>query len=143
MMTFNLQTREMRKRLEVRDKPYFVRITDSLHLGYRKSKSISRWLVRKRIKRGYRVQILKDLVPDDRLKANGASVLSYQQAIVRAMNLHPAGDADSPQQCGFCGKLQSEVNTLIAGPNTCICAECVALCAEIVAEHEARSPKSL
>ena len=38
MMPFNLKTREMRKRLEVREKPYYVRVTSSTHLGYRKSK---------------------------------------------------------------------------------------------------------
>lgn len=38
--------------------------------------------------------------------------------------------------CSFCGKPQSTVNKLIAGPNIMICAECVARCAEIVREGD-------
>jgi ClpX C4-type zinc finger len=35
-------------------------------------------------------------------------------------------------RCSFCGKKQSDVR-LIAGPGVFICAECVALCNEILA----------
>ena len=38
--------------------------------------------------------------------------------------------------CGFCGKSQYEVTTLIAGPNTFICDACVALCDDIVEDKE-------
>jgi ClpX C4-type zinc finger/Glyoxalase superfamily protein len=38
--------------------------------------------------------------------------------------------------CGFCGKSQYEVKTLIAGPNTFICDACVALCDDIVEDKE-------
>ena len=34
--------------------------------------------------------------------------------------------------CSFCGKSQYEVQQLIAGPGSFICAECVDLCSEIV-----------
>jgi ATP-dependent Clp protease ATP-binding subunit ClpX len=37
-------------------------------------------------------------------------------------------------RCSFCGKSQSEVDRLIAGPNAYICDECVALCADIIDE---------
>ncbi|HSQ97777.1 MAG TPA: ATP-dependent Clp protease ATP-binding subunit ClpX [Rickettsiales bacterium] len=37
--------------------------------------------------------------------------------------------------CSFCGKPQSEVKKLIAGPGVCICEECVALCYDVV-KHE-------
>jgi len=36
-------------------------------------------------------------------------------------------------QCSFCGKDQSQVLLLIAGPNVEICDECVALCINILA----------
>ena len=42
--------------------------------------------------------------------------------------------------CSFCGKRQSEVRHLIAGPNgVFICDECVALCNEIL-ETERNAP---
>jgi hypothetical protein len=142
MMTFDLKTREMRKRLTIRDKPYYVRITAALHLGYRKSKSINRWLIRTRTASGYRTQVIRDVVPDDRLKANGASILSYQQAIIWAMNMHPDENVQNIECCGFCGKSQPEIKTLIAGPNTHICDECVVLCGQIISEHAERAVES-
>lgn len=36
--------------------------------------------------------------------------------------------------CSFCGKNQSQVQKLIAGPNAYICNECIELCNEIIAE---------
>jgi ATP-dependent protease Clp ATPase subunit len=36
-------------------------------------------------------------------------------------------------RCSFCGKSQTEVKTLIAGPGVFICDECVQLCQSIVA----------
>lgn len=38
--------------------------------------------------------------------------------------------------CSFCGKNKSEVNTLIAGPSTYICNECIDLCYDII--HESK-----
>ena len=38
------------------------------------------------------------------------------------------------RRCSFCGKSQSEVRRLIAGPNVCICNECVDLCRTIMGE---------
>jgi ATP-dependent Clp protease ATP-binding subunit ClpX len=38
-------------------------------------------------------------------------------------------------QCSFCGKTQSEVKKLIAGPTVYICDECVELCDEILSEE--------
>ncbi len=37
-------------------------------------------------------------------------------------------------KCSFCGKSQSEVNRIIAGPGVFICNECVDLCQEIIDE---------
>jgi hypothetical protein len=143
MEPFNLQTREMRKSLEIREKPYYVQVTASIHLGYRKSKSITRWLVRKRTTSGYRTQILRDAVPDDRVSANGSSVLSYQQAIIWAMNMQTIGVVEDLNRCGFCGKSQTEVNALVQGPVTYICNECIVLCGEIIFGCVQSSPSSL
>lgn len=45
---------------------------------------------------------------------------------------------DKPIRCSFCGKLQSEVGTLIAGPGVYICDECIGICQSII-EEEPRS----
>src|SRR3954470_21755692 len=37
--------------------------------------------------------------------------------------------------CSFCGKHQSEVKKLIAGPSVYICDECIELCNDIIAEE--------
>ena len=43
---------------------------------------------------------------------------------------------DDKIRCSFCGKLQSQVRKLIAGPNGAyICDECVDICAEIIDEE--------
>ena len=39
-----------------------------------------------------------------------------------------------PPFCSFCGKGANAVQKLIAGNNACICDECVALAAEIMAD---------
>ena len=44
-----------------------------------------------------------------------------------------------PSYCACCGKSNSEVLQLIAGPTVFICDECVDLCAEMVAEKRART----
>ncbi len=47
--------------------------------------------------------------------------------------------------CSFCGKSQSEVKKLIAGPGVYICDECIELCNDIIAEEyekeEAKQPR--
>src|SRR5262245_12203321 len=40
-------------------------------------------------------------------------------------------------RCSFCGKAQTEVKTLVAGPGVFICDECVELCRAIVAKKAA------
>jgi ClpX C4-type zinc finger len=39
------------------------------------------------------------------------------------------------RECSFCGKYQMEIRALIAGPNDCICDECLDLCNEIIEEE--------
>ncbi len=46
------------------------------------------------------------------------------------------GEMYSPVSCSFCGKSESQVTRLIAGPGVFICNECVALCDEILSEDQ-------
>lgn len=41
----------------------------------------------------------------------------------------------SAEQCSFCGKQRPMVQALVAGPRSLICAECLDLCQEIMAER--------
>ena len=43
---------------------------------------------------------------------------------------------DKSVRCSFCGKLQSDVKSLIAGPGVYICDQCVALCEDIIADMD-------
>jgi hypothetical protein len=43
---------------------------------------------------------------------------------------------DTRLRCSFCGKTQSEVEKLIAGPQVYICNECIQLCNEILEEEK-------
>ena len=42
-------------------------------------------------------------------------------------------------KCSFCGKSQSEVNKIIAGPGVYICDECIKVCANIIEFDESQS----
>jgi ATP-dependent Clp protease ATP-binding subunit ClpX len=42
--------------------------------------------------------------------------------------------------CSFCGKNQSEVKKLIAGPTALICNECISLGMDILREEQKKSP---
>jgi len=44
-------------------------------------------------------------------------------------------DSDKVLYCSFCGKSQSEVKKLIAGPSVYVCDECVDLCNDIIKEE--------
>lgn len=52
-------------------------------------------------------------------------------------------DVETPETarvwCSFCGKPNTEVQKMIAGPGVHICGECVALCNTILEEEEAGS----
>jgi hypothetical protein len=45
-------------------------------------------------------------------------------------------ETDNRLKCSFCGKKQSQVKKLIAGPGVYVCDECVSLCNEILDEEE-------
>ena len=42
--------------------------------------------------------------------------------------------------CSFCGKSQSQVKRMVAGPGVYICDECVALCQEIIESENVSEP---
>ena len=44
-------------------------------------------------------------------------------------------NGDKILYCSFCGKSQSEVRKLIAGPSVYVCDECVDLCNDIIKEE--------
>ena len=51
-------------------------------------------------------------------------------------------DSDKILYCSFCGKSQSEVRKLIAGPSVYVCDECVDLCNDIIKEELASDDQS-
>lgn len=122
-MGFAIHERKHRSLLEIRPKPYFVRVADGLHLGYRKGKSVSRWVVRKNVNGGYRTRTVEGIEPDDHFVPDGVRVLSFQQMVDRIMT-----ESESKVSCSFCGKDHTQVAKLVAGPGVYICDECVALC---------------
>jgi len=44
-------------------------------------------------------------------------------------------EPEGPLHCSFCGRSQTEVAKLIAGPAVYICNECIARCVEILDEE--------
>ncbi len=44
-------------------------------------------------------------------------------------------DETKQLKCSFCGKPQSQVRRLVAGPDVYICDECIELCADIIEEE--------
>ncbi len=82
-----LESRSARTALKARGKPYFRAIGPGLHLGYRKGVKGGRWVARLYIGDGkYRVEALADA--DDKLDANGKTVLDFWQAQEAARRLH-------------------------------------------------------
>lgn len=56
-------------------------------------------------------------------------------ALIAGQEPSGADKPPPPLRCSFCGKDQYQVEKLIAGPAVYICAECIELCAEILAEE--------
>lgn len=67
----------------------------------------------------------------DRAKAYG---LIDEIIIVEIGGLEMARNEDSIEnaRCSFCGKSQSQVKRMVAGPGVYICNECIELCEEIM-----------
>ncbi len=49
-------------------------------------------------------------------------------------------DESKNLRCSFCGKLQSQVERMIAGPGVCICNECVELCQSVLEDEPRQTP---
>ena len=52
-------------------------------------------------------------------------------------------DMFTPLVCSFCGKDESQVDRMIAGPGVYICNECVALCQEIITDEQSPDESAL
>src|SRR5215813_10208851 len=88
--SIRLSTREARKKLASRDKPYFHELRRGLAVGYRKGTDGGSWLLRefnpKAGKDGRGGYVQRRLgIADDELPADGVSVLSWQDATVVAL----------------------------------------------------------
>jgi integrase len=81
--SLRLQTREARKKLQPRDKPYFFELRRGLHLGYRRGTEGGSWLLRE-FRSGRYVQ-RRLAAADDDAQADGVSVLSWTDAQARAL----------------------------------------------------------
>ena len=46
-----------------------------------------------------------------------------------------ARNTEQPMRCSFCGKPENKVDRLIAGPNVCICSDCVQACSELLRDE--------
>jgi len=60
-------------------------------------------------------------------------------AKIEAARPAPAAEKQSTDEtlyCGFCKKSQHDVKLLIAGPDTFICDECVAICDDVIEDNE-------
>jgi integrase len=79
----NLQTRAARLRLKPRGKPYYRGVDHGLHIGYRRSPSVGRWVVRVYIgDQNYKVETIG--TADDVADADGVAVLNWSQAQEKA-----------------------------------------------------------
>lgn len=90
-----IQTKTQRAKLAVRGTPYYRRISDSLHIGYRRTATLpGRWLVRRRGADGkYTQTAMRGVVPDDVAEANNVDILTFDQAGQLARGVHaPAAD---------------------------------------------------
>lgn len=80
-----IATAEVRDKLPVRREPYWVEIAPGTAVGYYKGDRDVGWFARQRIAGAYRKQRIG--TPDDAVKADGEVVLSYRQAVQRAVTL--------------------------------------------------------
>ena len=120
--------------------PYFESITPTIHIGYRKGMTGARWVLRRRIEGRYVTRTFKEFVPDDHLPADGKKVLSYEQMLMRILNMSlETTQIVHKRLCSFCKKTQQQVEILIAGPDCYICDACIDICQSIILEHRKAS----
>jgi len=80
-----LDSRSSRAKLKAQAQPHYRQLIPGLHFGYRKGTTGGRWVMRRRIGEGYSVETIG--TADDRADADGAKVLSYEQAQQKALAL--------------------------------------------------------
>jgi integrase len=80
-----ISTAEARSRLPVRREPYWIELVPGTAIGYAKGARDVSWFVRQRVAGAYRKQRIG--TPDDGIKADGAVVLSYAQAVKQATTM--------------------------------------------------------
>ncbi len=77
-----LETREARRRLQIRKEPYWRLIVEGTHLGYYKGSQKCYWCVRTRRESKYHYSTIG--TPDDHLDADGMTIFNYAQAQEKA-----------------------------------------------------------
>jgi integrase len=94
---FDLETREARRKLKRRGLPYWTRLQEGLHLGYRRTQGQGRWVVRfylggiastyrgRDVTKDYEKRVIAEA--DDDSDANGVNVLIFDQAQAQAREL--------------------------------------------------------
>src|SRR5262245_17615879 len=89
-----LETATARRRLDVRKKPYWTRLSPGIHLGYRRNEGAGTWSVR--VADGGAEWIKKLALADDLEPATPPGVLNYWQAVdaARALARRQPGAAD-------------------------------------------------
>jgi hypothetical protein len=91
---------------------------------------------------GRAAEEVKTLIPGPRVYICDRCIPLADQALATGDRAGPLAAAITPvapeaaaERCSFCGKRRHQVPGLAAGRNTRICAECLELCHEIVAER--------
>jgi integrase len=90
---FKLDTREARKKLAPEDAPYYRDVAKRVAVGYRKGIKTSTWSVRLFSGGKYQRQELGQA--DDTLPSNGVSVLSWSEALTKALATAMAKPAEA------------------------------------------------
>jgi integrase len=94
-----LETRTARLKLEIRKKPYAVRVAPGVRLGYRRNAAAGTWSVIAADGRSGN-WVKRFGLADDHEEANGEQVLTFWQAQERARKLARGGRNDEPEDDG-------------------------------------------
>jgi integrase len=85
----DLDSRDARRKLKPRGKPYWRSIGRGLHLGYRKGQTGGVWCIRRYLgNQGYKVETFAQA--DDAEDANGVELLDFWQAQEHARSMRPS-----------------------------------------------------
>jgi hypothetical protein len=104
-----------------------------------RAKRLGRWLALFALEEGQSTDELKGQLPPLLLVIEQSAIQYFNELTAEAQGVVP--DPDTPREvlyCSFCGKGQHEVKKLVAGPDVCICDECVDLCVDIFRQERQR-----